>query len=324
LIAILVWNRTMAKNKSTFDGPWKHILDLYFEQFIAYCWPSKYAEIDWSKGYKMLDKELTKITRKSKTGQKVVDKLVEIYLKNGDATCLFLHIEIDGGSKASLPERMFTYNTRLRDRYKKPIASLAILIDGNKNFRPNTYKEAIWGTSIEMHFPIIKILDYQDRIPELNASSNPFAQVILAQLAAIKKEQPLARLDTKILLIKQLYKKGWKKENLFALLEFIDWILALPPELELQCTEIIDKIEEQAKMAYVTSFERVGIQKGKLLGESELLVNLLTTKFQSVPALYLEKIKQAPRDTLTSWARKLLFAPKIEDVFTDEDTRVTS
>ncbi|MBP9764674.1 MAG: hypothetical protein KBD03_05070 [Gammaproteobacteria bacterium] len=72
----------MKKNKPEFDGPWKDILDIYFEQFIAYCFPSKYAEIDWNTGYSMRDKELTKATRQSKTGKKVVDKLVEIHLSN--------------------------------------------------------------------------------------------------------------------------------------------------------------------------------------------------------------------------------------------------
>ena len=330
----------MAKNKAEFDGSWKDILDIYFEQFIAFCWPSKYHEIDWTKGYKMLDKELTKITRKSKTGKKLVDKLVEFHLKNGDAACIFLHIEVEKEPKANLPSRIFTYNTRLRDYCKCPIASLVILLDANKNRRPNIFKEELWGTSIEMHFPIIKILDFQDRIPELEASSNPFAEVILAQLAVMKKEPPFAKLQTKTNLTRRLYKKGWKKDDLLALLEFIDWIIALPPELELQYTEIVEKIEEESNMAYVTSFERVGMQKGmqkgmeqgmqqgiqqgKVLGESEMLVCQLITKFQNIPKNYLEKIKQANGDTLMTWGKKLLFASTIESVFTEEETLLNS
>jgi hypothetical protein len=213
----------MKKNKPEFDGPWKDILDIYFEQFIAYCWPSKYAEIDWNTGYSMRDKELTKATRQSKTGKKVVDKLVEIHLKHGGAACIFLHIEIEKNSKSSLPERMFTYNTRLRDFCKTSIASLAILLDSDKNWRSNSYKEELWGTTVTISFPIIKILDYQDRIPELEASNNPFAAVILAQLAVMKKEGPLAKLKTKIELSKRLYAKGWKEQDLLALFKFIDW-----------------------------------------------------------------------------------------------------
>jgi hypothetical protein len=243
----------MAKNKSEFDSPWKDILDLYFEEFIALCWPSKYDEIDWSKGYKMRDKELSKIHRTSKTGKKVADKLVEIYLKNGVTD-------------------------------------------------------------------YIKIFDYSNRIEELEASNNPFAAVILTQLAVMKKEGSSDKLNTKLHLIKNLYKKGWKKEDLLALLKFIDWTMALPPELELQCTEATEKVEEELKMKYVTSFERVGIRKG----ETEILVFLLNTKFQTIPEKYLDKIKNATSDSLMAWAKKLLFAPKIEDVFEEENSLATS
>lgn len=326
----------MAKNKSEFDGPWKDILDIYFEEFIAFCWPSKYHEIDWTKGFKMRDKELTKISRGTKTGRKVVDKLVEVYLKNGDSALILMHIEIQKNKEIIFTERMFTYRIRLWDRYRTPIVSLAILIDDNKNWRPNVYRDELWDSSIEMHFPIIKILDYSDQIEELEASANPFAAVILAQLAAMKKETPLAKLDTKIQLIKLLYKKGWKKDDLIALLQFLDWIIALPLELELQCTKTAEKIEEESKMNYVTSFERIGIQKGikkgieqgieqgKVLGESEMLVKLLKNKFRRIPKQYSDKIKQANPDRLISWAMKLLRAPKIEDVFAEEDTLITS
>ncbi len=82
-------------------------------------------------------------------------------------------------------ERMFTYRYRLRDSHKKPIASLAILIDSNPEWRPGFYKEELWGSSMEMRFPIIKLIDYQSRIKELEASTNPFSSVILAQLATL-------------------------------------------------------------------------------------------------------------------------------------------
>lgn len=330
----------MAKKKSAFDGPWKDVLDIYFEQFIAYCWPSKYPEIDWNKGYTMLDKELTKIAPQSQTGQKIADKLVQVYLKNGNPACIYLHMEVERSSKTGLGKRMFVYNTRFRDYFKMPIASLAILIDTKKDWRPSGYKEELWGTTVEITFPIIKILDYEDRIPELEASSNPFAAVILAQLAVMKKEDPAAKLNTKIALSKRLYTKGWQKRDLLTLFKFIDWVIALPPELELEYVQTIEKIEESRKMTYVSTAERVGmrkgkelgiregeelgIQKGEVIGESKILVSQLKTKFQAIPQNYLEKIKNAHTDMLMMWATKLLFASKIEEIFEEENTLVST
>ncbi len=116
--------------------------------------------------------------------------------------------------------------------------------------------------------------------------------------------------------------------------------IALPPELELKYAEIIEKIEEECEMTYVSTAERVGmrkgeevgirkgeelgIEKGEVIGESKMLVSQLNAKFQVVPQKYLDKIKNANTDMLMVWARKLLFAPKIEDVFEGENTLVIS
>jgi hypothetical protein len=44
-----------------YDSPWKEALDRYFELFMAFFFPAAHADIDWKRGYEMLDKELQKI-----------------------------------------------------------------------------------------------------------------------------------------------------------------------------------------------------------------------------------------------------------------------
>jgi hypothetical protein len=67
-----------------FDSPWKEVLDCYFEWFLAFFLPQAHAEIDWSRGYEMLDKELQKIVPESEQRRRIVDKLVKVWLKNGE------------------------------------------------------------------------------------------------------------------------------------------------------------------------------------------------------------------------------------------------
>lgn len=43
-----------------------------------------------------------------------------------------------------------------------------------------------------------------------------------------------------------------------------------------------------------------------------------------MPSKYLDKIKDASAECLMTWAKKLLFTPKIEDVFEDETMVATS
>lgn len=318
------------KLKSEFDTPWKKILDLYFEQFVAYCWPARHAEIDWSKGYKSLDKELSKIARNAPVTNRVIDKLMEVHLKkSGNKAGILIHLEVQGQYVLTFEERMFIYRYRLRDLYNLPIASIAILIDSDPNWRPSGYKEELWGSSMEMKFPIIKLLDYRNRIEELEASSNPFAAVILAQLAVMGKEAPEEKLISKVNLIKWLYSKNWKRDDIITLLTFLDWVFALPEPLELQCKEVVETLEEERHVEYVTSWERMGIEKGMQQGiplgiqqgiqqgESTVLLSLLKHKFKTVPTAYKDKVEQADPDILLRWSTRVLEVPTLEEVFED-------
>jgi hypothetical protein len=61
-----------------FDTPWKEALDRYFEPCMAFFFSTAHADINWGRGYEMLDKELQPIVRQSKHGRRYVDKLVKV------------------------------------------------------------------------------------------------------------------------------------------------------------------------------------------------------------------------------------------------------
>ena len=63
-----------------YDSPWKEALDVYFQPFMALCFPQIYEKIDWSVPPRMLDKELMQIAPQSAKGRRSVDKLVEVKL----------------------------------------------------------------------------------------------------------------------------------------------------------------------------------------------------------------------------------------------------
>jgi SOS response regulatory protein OraA/RecX len=120
---------------------------------------------------------------------------------------------------------------------------------------------------------LVKIIDFKNKVRELEESSHPMAIVVLAQLKSMefKKRTPDARFDVKLTLIRMLYRKGYKKEEVAQLLYFIDWLITLPKDMEEKITDEIIKIEEVKKMTYVTSFERVGERrKTKKIAEKML------------------------------------------------------
>ncbi len=309
-------NKLQEKSKkAAFDSPWKRILDLYFEDFMALCWPEKHILIDWGKGYKMLDKELLKIDKNAAVSNKTVDKLIEIHCKTGDVAYLILHLEIQRTTSIHFARRMFQYRYRLRDLYDKPIASMAVLIDNDPRWRPTLYREALWGSSLEMRFPIIKVVDYEARRVELEASPNPFAAVILAQLATNCYKGPDERLNAKKALTWHLYRKGWSRDRIVSLCTFLDWVMTLPKALEPSYEQYVLKIEEDLKVEYVTTFERMGIQKGLHQGESTVLLRQLEQKFHVLPDEYRKKIQEADSAMLLEWALRLLDSQSLEELF---------
>jgi hypothetical protein len=49
---------------------------------MAFFFPTIHAEIDWSKKYEFLDKELEKVVRQAVVTEQYVDKLVQVYQGN--------------------------------------------------------------------------------------------------------------------------------------------------------------------------------------------------------------------------------------------------
>ncbi len=125
-------------------------------------------------------------------------------------------------------------------------------------------------------------------------------------------------------LTKRLYEKGFSKEKIKQLYLFLDWLIHLPPKLEIEYTISVYQLEESKKMRYVSSIERIGIEKGKLQGmsqgrqegEASLLIRQLTRKFGELPQNYRERIVHADAETLLIWGERILEVEKLEDIFT--------
>ena len=278
----------MTENQFDSDSPWKDILEGYFPQFVSFFAPVAYREIDWKKGYEFLDKEFQQIFPESTTGRKYVDKLVKVYRLDGTEAFVIIHIEVQGDKVDNFAERMYIYNYRLYDYYKTRIMSLAVLTDGNPNWRPNKFEQELWGCRVSLEFPVIKLSDYAEDWEELERSNNPFALVVMAHLKTLQTAKDhQSRLQWKLNLVKMLYHKGYSKQDVYELFRFIDWLLMLPKALERDFKDKLAEIEEEYKMTYVTSIERLGkeegiqegIEQGEILEKQKVLRKQLNKKF---------------------------------------------
>jgi hypothetical protein len=270
-----------------YDSPWKEALDRYFEPCMAFFFPHAHADIDWTRGYEMLDKELQPIVRQAKHGRRYVDKLVKVWLKDGQEKWLLIHIEVQASKEGEFPERMYVYNHRIFDRYGREVISLAILADDDPAWRPSRYEYARWGFRAGIEFPIVKLLDHAPRYQELEADPNPFAVVALAHLKALETRQSTAeRHAWKVRLVKGLYERGKDAEDVRRLFDFIDWVMELPEPLERRFQEEIDVFQQEKRMPFINIFERVGMEKGLLAGiETSLKVKFGAEGLELMPEI---------------------------------------
>ncbi|NHZ72034.1 MAG: hypothetical protein GWP17_02990 [Aquificales bacterium] len=283
----------MNINRADYDSPWKEIIEQFFPDFIAFFFAHIAADIDWTRGYEFLDKELQKVVRDSQTGRKRVDKLVKVWRKNGEEAWIAIHIEVQGQHDQHFPQRMFQYHTLLYNHYKRTIVSLVILSDDLADWRPDNFGYELWGCKIQLDFPAVKLLDYQERWDEIEQDNNPFAIVVMTHLQA-QATTPVSarRQDAKFRLARRLYEREYTRHQILELFRFIDWLMTLSPELETGFQTAITEYEEEQTMQYVTAIERKGIERGIERGieqgieqsTREDIIEVLRLRFQEIPA----------------------------------------
>ncbi len=286
---------------------------------MAFLFPRIHADIDWARGYEMLDKELQPIVRQAKHGRRYVDKLVKVWLKNGEEKWILIHVEVQGRKEGEFPERIYVYNHRLFDRYGREVISLVILADDDPAWRPDRYEYARWDFHTFTKFPVVKLLDYAPEYEELESNPNPFALVVLAQLKALEtRRSPGQRHTWKIRLVKGLYGRGMDPEDVRQLFRLIDWVLELPEPLERVFREEHEAIRQEKHMPFLDLFDRMGMEKGLLVGiEVALKMKFGAAGLQLMPELrqiqdhvLLERIARrietaaSPDDLRRVWTRK--------------------
>src|SRR5207248_1691601 len=102
------------------------------------------------------------------------------------------------------------------------------------------------------------------------ASGNPFARVVLAHLKAIEtREDNAARCHWKLQLVRGLYERGFTVKDVHQLFRLIDWFMELPRPLSEHFWDEVKKIQEEGKMPFITTPERIGMEKGMEKGMKE-------------------------------------------------------
>ena len=63
--------------------------------------------------------------------------------------------------------------------------------------------------------------------------------------------------------MRSLYERGKSSDEIRQMFRVVDWMMDLPPALELQFKAVLEQIEVEKKMPYVTSVERLAKEEGR-------------------------------------------------------------
>jgi hypothetical protein len=305
----------MSEVTANYDDPWKEAIGEYFDYFLEFFFPEVYNLIDWLKKPVSLEQELQKIIADSNDSKRAVDKLFKVWLKNQKEIWVLVHIEVQSQSDKDFAQRMYIYNYRAFDLYRKPVISLAVLGDENQSWRPNNYSYNLGGCQVNLAFPTVKLLDYEAKWEELESEQNPFAIMIMAHLKTKATTSNLSeREQWKWIFIRSLYEKGYQKKDIVKFLKFVDLMMTLPKQLQQSLRTKIKNYEEERKMPLVSNFEKIAKQEGKEEGLQEgiqqerlnLILRQLTRKLNQLSPELDVKIKSLSLNSLETLAEDLL------------------
>ena len=218
------------------DILWKVIMEEVFPDLLRFIYPDADDVYNMERGFEFLDKELAELNPQpdEEKDSRFADKLVKVYHRNGLEEWVLLHVEVQGDTqdRDAFAERMYTYFYRIRDRYPgRLVSALAIFTGENGNRMPGKYSYEYRGTKLTYEYPTVSILDYSDE--ELDKSSNPFAQVVVAAKMRLQEgkvpEDEL--LNNKLLAARKLTEKGFGMEKIRAIFNFLrNYVLFEKPE----------------------------------------------------------------------------------------------
>ncbi|MFN3689525.1 MAG: hypothetical protein ACK4UU_01215, partial [Fimbriimonadales bacterium] len=222
-----------------YEEQWKQFITVFFPELLQLLHPELYALIDWTRGFEFLEQELLSILPDSRTGVRIVDKLVRVYLKNGAEQWILIHIEIQSTPQTEFAERVYIYNTLAWLNYRREVVSIALLTDKDPNWRPSRYERGLAGCRTQFEFVVCKLTDFDEAQLRAVAPSNPAALVMLAFRQAMEAASPDVLFQARVELMRLALEMGYTPEQVREILRLLEWAMKLPKELEREYRRIL-------------------------------------------------------------------------------------
>jgi predicted transposase/invertase (TIGR01784 family) len=252
------------------DVLWKGIIEDLVEEFVHFFFAEYVDQIDFSKGFVFLDKELQQISPKSSASLRRADKLFKAWLKTGKESWFLVHVEVQGYNDPAFAQRMFEYAYRILDRYHRPVTALVIYTHTDQKYQFQEYRYSFLGTELNYRFQTFILMDHEPKA--LRASGNLFGLILEVARKEMKmvldKKEDSVRFEIKLELVKHLFEQGIPKSKIRHLLDFISAYIGFEkPEFLHKFEEEIDVITKTnnsmgIREAILNDVKEQGIEEG--------------------------------------------------------------
>ncbi len=311
----------MSRLRRDADSVWKDTVKLFFRDFLKLLFPEVHQAISWKVRPQFLDLELRKLHPIVPRGRKRADLIAQVQLKSQQPCLIVVHTEIQLQHDPQFPLRMFAYYYHLREIYQQEVVSLAVIGDTDPNWRPDQYQHALLGCEVQFKYPIVKLIDLDEA--QLEESRNPIAALVLAHLKTQRyRNDPKQLFIEKLRLIRKLLEGGYTKAHIIDLYREVDYLMALPKELERDVKSVVKRIQKERGIKRLSFIEREameegvrkGIQQGKIESQQESILLALTTRFGETPEDIVHAIRS--EESLERLKSLLQFALTVPDLET--------
>ena len=208
------------------DIAWKYILDELTLQFIEFFMPDLYDFVDLSKKPRALDNEFSSLFPESVSENRRVDKLFEVYLKNGDTKWILLNIEIQSYEDLDFAKRMFQHYFRIFDKFNREIEAIVVYTYEVDRHKYKKYENNFLETKITYEFRTYDIAE--QKLEVLEKIKNPFSFVVRTLIKSFDyKESDKNNFNFKLELSRLLFSSGYSKYEVTKIFRFLGFILGI-------------------------------------------------------------------------------------------------
>ncbi len=247
------------------DRLYKELLQTFFKEFMELFYPKVSAVINYGH-VKFLSEEVFSDLVGGTTER--VDLAVETMLLEGGEmeagreaeTLIIIHLEPQSYYQEDFPERMFLYSSKLYEKYRRRILPIAVFSHTRQEKEPSRFG---WS------FPFLKVMTFRYYAIQLRKKSwrrfvrtdNPVAAALLSSMGYNKKE----RVTVKFEFLRMVTRLRLDPARMKLLTVFFETYLQLTTSENEQLLKKIDRTnlnEEVAMMEWMTSWEKIGLEKG--------------------------------------------------------------